>query len=162
MIWSKKMHFTRHILPLGFVFKDFSSQAKRPWKCQILVGSLFLLLGSLFLLLWLTFPPPLAHFPSSFGSNYLLTTQQLAVYTYQCKEEEKWAWAGGKVSLKRRKSEPTKTPLGCLLAYGEELLAAMSSSRCAVVTQFVFPSVHLSLFLCFRVLGVLSSPKEFQ
>ena len=44
----------------------------------------------------------------------------------------------------------------------KEFLAAMSSSRCAVVTQFVFPSVHPSLFLCFRVLGVLSSPKEFQ
>ena len=35
-----------------------------------------------------TFPDPWAHFFSSFGSNYLLPTQHLADYTYQCKEEE--------------------------------------------------------------------------
>ena len=39
----------------------------------------------------LTFPPPLAHISSSFGSDYLLPTQQLVAYTYQFKEEEIWA-----------------------------------------------------------------------
>ena len=42
-------------------------------------------------------------------------------------------------------------------------LAAMSSSRSDVVTQFVRPFVRLFVpFFSFSVLGVLSGPKEFQ
>ena len=42
-------------------------------------------------------------------------------------------------------------------------LAAMSSSRSDVVTQFVHLFVRPSVpFFSFSVLGVLSSPKEFQ
>ena len=50
---------------------------------------------------WLPFLPPWAHLSSSFGSSYLLPTQQLVAYTYQCKEEKKGAWRGREVSLKR-------------------------------------------------------------
>ena len=53
----------------------------------------------------LTFPPPLAHISSSFGSYYLLPTQQLAAYTYQFKEEEMWALGGGNMRTRRRKYE---------------------------------------------------------
>ena len=40
------------------------------------------------------------------------------VYKYYVMEEN-LAYRGGKGSLKRRKSEQTKTPLCCLLAYGK-------------------------------------------
>ena len=41
-------------------------------------------------------------------------------------------------------------------------LAAMSSSRSDVVTQFVFPCFRSSPFFSFSVLDVSSCPKEFQ
>ena len=44
----------------------------------------------------------------------------------------------------------------------QSILAAMSSSRSDVVTQFVCSFVRSSPFFSFSVLGVLSSPKEFQ
>jgi len=52
----------------------------------------------------LTFPPLLAHISSSFGSYFLLPTQQLAAYTYQFQ-------GGGNVSLRRRKYEDKKEEL---------------------------------------------------
>ena len=86
MILSEKMHFPINILPLGFILEKIHHMQR---------GILS------------------APFSSSFGSNYLLPTQQLVAYTYQCKEEEIWAWGGGKVSQRRRKNELTKMPL-CL------------------------------------------------
>ena len=53
----------------------------------------------------LTSPPPGNHISPSFGSYCYFQTQQLAAYTYQCIKEENWAKRGGKVNLRRRKSE---------------------------------------------------------
>ena len=63
------------------------------WNCHHKIVYFY---RKLYLLLLLT--------SSSWGSDY--PTQQLAIYTYHWKEEEKWVWRRGRVSLKRRKSGP--------------------------------------------------------
>ena len=92
LIWKDAFH-NAHIAA-GFYFWKIFTISKEALKMLIFCR--------------LTFPPPLAHISSSFGSNYLLPTQQLAAYTYQFKEEEIWAWGGGNMRTRRRKYEQTK------------------------------------------------------
>ena len=114
MIWSEKLHFTMHILPLGFIFEKFSSEAKRPWKCQFLSAHLSSSFGSHFLL---------------FCSNFLLPTQQLAAYIYQFKEEEIWGQGGGNISKQ-------KSPLCCCLDYGAKFAKINTSGSISDIKGF--------------------------
>ena len=72
-----------HILPLSFIFENFSPSSNEALKLSNFCPS--------------AFPPPWALFFSTFGSNYQLSTQQLAAYTYILVQR------GGKVILKRRR-----------------------------------------------------------
>ena len=94
----------------------------------------------------LTFPPPLAHISSSFGSYYLLPTQQLAAYTYQFKEEEIWAWGGGNMSRQ-------KSPLCCRLAYGAKFSKINSSGNISDIKGIFWARIMFMVHIPFKLHG---------
>ena len=136
MIWSEKMHFTMHILPLGFIFEKFSSLAKRPWKCHFFVRSLFLLL-------WLTFPPLLAQITSSQHSSWPLT--HISSRRRKCEPEEEEIWGQGGGNMSRQKS-----PLCCRLAYGAKFSKINPSGNISDIKGIFWAHIMFMVHIPFK------------
>ena len=91
MIWSEKMHFTMHILPLGFIFENFHHKQRGLENVNFLSAHFSSSFGSHFLLFWLKLPPPNTaagrlHISVQGGGNVSLRRRK-----YEDKEEEIWA-----------------------------------------------------------------------
>ena len=74
-IW-KDVFPNAHIAAVVYFLKKLYHKQRGLKDVKFLSAQFSSSLGSRFLLFWL---------------NYLLPTQHLAAYTYQCKKEEKWA-----------------------------------------------------------------------